>query len=144
MSAGPDLTVSNRRRRILQGTANDDGYPNPPGFTTETWSLVSGPGTATFADSTAAETTAAFSEPGTYVLRLSSSDSALTVADDVTVEVGPASETNVAPSVFAGSGPDGRAAGLGHPERLHERRQPAEPSRRQHGGLDQGQRTRGR
>ena len=103
VSAGPDLTVKQPSSAILQGTASDDGFPNPPGFTTEKWSLVSGPGTATFANSTAAETTATFSEPGTYVLRLSSSDSALAMADDVTVEVNPASETNAAPSVFAGA-----------------------------------------
>jgi hypothetical protein len=34
------------------------------------WSMVSGPGTVTFANPAALSTTATFSIPGTYVLRL--------------------------------------------------------------------------
>jgi hypothetical protein len=87
VSAGPDLTVKQPSSAILQGTASDDGFPNPPGFTAENWSLVSGPGTATFANSTAAETTATFSEPGTYVLRCRADDGALVGDEEVTIVV---------------------------------------------------------
>ena len=75
----------------LDGTVTDDGLPNPPGATTPTWSKVSGPGTVTFGNADAVDTTATFSAAGTYVLRLSATDSALSAADDVTVTVSPAS-----------------------------------------------------
>ena len=48
---------------------------------------MSGPGTVTFANPAALSTTATFSAAGTYVLRLSVSDSLLTATDDVTVVV---------------------------------------------------------
>ncbi len=102
VSAGPDQTVTLPSSAILQGTVKDDGLPNPPGFTTSSWTKVNGPGTVTFGDATAASTTASFSAAGTYLLRLTGSDSALTSADDVTVAVSPQSTTNTAPSVFAG------------------------------------------
>jgi hypothetical protein len=102
VSAGPDLAVTQPSSAILRGTVTDDGLPNPPGFTTSSWAQVSGPGTATFTDPTADETTADFSAAGTYVLRLSATDSALTTADDMTVVVSAATPTNKAPSVFAG------------------------------------------
>ncbi|MEX0933631.1 MAG: right-handed parallel beta-helix repeat-containing protein [Candidatus Paceibacterota bacterium] len=54
---------------------------------TTTWSKVSGPGTVTFANSSSTSTTATFSQSGTYVLRFSASDGALSVTDDVTVVV---------------------------------------------------------
>jgi hypothetical protein len=54
---------------------------------TTTWSEVSGPGTVSFADPSAVSTTASFSEAGTYVLRLSADDSALTSSDELTVSV---------------------------------------------------------
>ena len=54
---------------------------------TAAWSKVSGPGTVTFTDATAASTTATFSAAGSYVLRLTGNDGALTASDDVTVTV---------------------------------------------------------
>ena len=65
----------------------------------------SGPGTVTFADPTSADTSATFSAAGTYVLRLTGNDSALTSADDVTVTVNPASgrRPTLAPTVNAGA-----------------------------------------
>ena len=61
----------------------DDGQPNPPAAVTTTWSKVSGPGTVTFGNANAVTTTATFSTSGTYVLRLTASDSALQTTDDV-------------------------------------------------------------
>jgi len=52
------------------------------------WTLVSGPGVVTFGNSNAVSTTAEFSTPGIYTLRLTASDGALTVTDDVAINVG--------------------------------------------------------
>ena len=71
----------------LDGTVNDDGLPIPPGAVTTTWSRVSGPGTVTFGNANAVDTTASFSAAGTYVLRLTASDGQLSASDDVTVQV---------------------------------------------------------
>jgi hypothetical protein len=48
---------------------------------------VSGPGTTTFGNVNAVDTTATFSTSGTYVLRLSATDGQLSASDDVTVVV---------------------------------------------------------
>jgi hypothetical protein len=50
---------------------------------------VSGPGTVTFGNASAVDTSASFSQAGTYVLRLSADDSALTGTDEVTITVQP-------------------------------------------------------
>jgi hypothetical protein len=92
VNAGPDLVVSGNA--VLDGTVSDDGLPNPPGAVTTTWSQVSGPGTVTFANASAIDTTASFSLPGTYQLRLSANDSTLTANDNVSVQVNPSSSAD--------------------------------------------------
>ena len=87
VSAGPDRAVKMPTSAVLDGTVTDDGKPKPPGATTVTWSKVSGPGGVVFAHPKDADTTAAFDTAGTYVLRLTASDSQLTVKDEVTVVV---------------------------------------------------------
>jgi hypothetical protein len=72
---------------ILDGTVYDDGQPNLPGAVTTLWSQVSGPGTVTFADPNAVDTMASFSIAGTYVLRLTADDGALSAFDELTVTV---------------------------------------------------------
>ena len=62
---------------------------------------LSGPGTVTFADATAVDTTASFTVDGTYVLRLTADDSALTAFDELTVTVNPVAGNQV-PTVDAG------------------------------------------
>ena len=54
---------------------------------TATWSQVSGPGTATFSNSSSATSDVTFDTDGTYVLRLTADDSALQHTDDVSVTV---------------------------------------------------------
>ena len=71
----------------LDGTASDDGLPNPPAATSVTWSKVSGPGAVTFGDASAVDTTATFTAAGSYVLRLTATDGRATTIDDVTVVV---------------------------------------------------------
>jgi K319-like protein len=72
---------------VLTGTATDDGLPVPPGALTYTWSKVSGPGTVQFGPNTL-NSSAGFSAEGTYVLRLTVSDGALTTTDDITITLG--------------------------------------------------------
>jgi hypothetical protein len=85
--AGADQTITLPAAATLNGSANDDGLPMPPSLLTLTWSKISGPGTVTFANASALNTTASFSTAGTYVLRLTASDSASSASDDLTVTV---------------------------------------------------------
>ncbi|MCL7420197.1 MAG: Ig-like domain-containing protein [Methylobacter sp.] len=87
VAAGPDQFISASADALLDGTVADDGLPNPPGQVTTTWSKVSGPGTVTFGNASAVDTTASFSSPGVYVLRLTASDSQLSGSDDVQINV---------------------------------------------------------
>ena len=89
----PDTSVT------LNGSGVDDGLPACGGSLTYVWTKVSGPGTVTFAPANAAVTTATFSTPGVYVLRLTGSDSELTNFDEVTVRF---NQPNQAPVVNAG------------------------------------------
>jgi hypothetical protein len=85
--AGPDQPVTLPASASLDGTVSDDGLPNPPGVLTTTWSKVSGPGNVSFGNASAVDTTATFSLPGAYVLRLTADDSELTDSDDVAINV---------------------------------------------------------
>ncbi|HLK93574.1 MAG TPA: hypothetical protein VKZ18_27025 [Polyangia bacterium] len=101
VNAGPDQTITLPATASLNGTVTDDGLPNPPATFTSTWSVVSGPGTVTFANASNPVTTATFSAAGTYDLRLTANDSALSASDDLIVTVN-AAATNTAPVVNAG------------------------------------------
>jgi hypothetical protein len=85
VNAGADQNVVLPGTASLAATVSDDGLPNPPSALTLTWSKVSGPGTVSFGSPNASATTATFSTNGTYVLRLTASDSALSSYDDVVV-----------------------------------------------------------
>ena len=61
--------------------------PSRPGRPPSAGRKVSGPGAVDFAHPKDADTTAAFDAAGTYVLRLTATDSQLTVKDEVTVVV---------------------------------------------------------
>ena len=77
VNAGANQTITLPSAATLQGTVSDDGLPNPPGAVTTAWSEFSGPGTVTFANAAAVNTTASFSASGTYDLRLTANDGAL-------------------------------------------------------------------
>ena len=98
VDAGPDQTLKLPALAALSGTVTDDALPRGS-VVTVTWSVANGPGAVTFAAPNAAVTTASFSVPGVYSLRLSASDTDLTVSDDVVVTV----LQNEAPSVSAGT-----------------------------------------
>ena len=115
VNAGPDTSVTLPASTNLDGTVSDDGLPTGSSVTSS-WSKVSGPGTVTFGTPEAQDTTASYSAAGTYVLRLTATDGALTSSDDVTVTVNdepapdpapepaPAPDTPVADGVsFVGS-----------------------------------------
>ena len=87
VSAGPDRAVTLPNSAFLDGTVSDDGLP--AGTLTTSWGKFSGPGTVTFANAAAVDTTATFSAAGTYVLRLTAGDGALSSSDDVVVTVSP-------------------------------------------------------
>ncbi len=101
VSAGAAQSVTLPNVATLAGSASDDGLPNPPGALNISWSKQSGPGIVGFSAPTSLNTTASFSLPGTYILRLSASDGALSASADVTVSV--VSGSNLAPLVNAGS-----------------------------------------
>ena len=86
VSAGDDQSVVLPNAASLDGTVSDDGLPSG-GTLTQKWSEASGPGTVTFADATKQDTTATFSEAGTYELQLTASDGEKTGSDRVTVTV---------------------------------------------------------
>lgn len=77
----PDIIV------ILDGSATDDGLPDPPADLTYLWTKISGPGTVVFADATDPTTTATIDAVGTYVLRLTADDSNRTGSNDITIVV---------------------------------------------------------
>jgi PKD repeat protein len=103
VNAGSNQTITLPAAASLNGTVSDDGLPNPPGAVTVSWSMDSGPGTVTFANPAAATTTATFSAAGTYVLRLTANDGALTASATVSITVNPAAPVNQPPVVSAGS-----------------------------------------
>ena len=80
---GPLIAAANGI--IVSAQIADDGTP---AATTQTWSCVSGPGIATIETPNAPTTAVTFSTPGTYVLRISATDTQFTVSDQVTVVVG--------------------------------------------------------
>lgn len=96
-NAGTDQNVTIAAGADLNGSATDDGLPDPPADLTYSWAKLSGPGTVTFDDNTDPLTHADFSVSGVYVLRLTVSDSHLSDTDDVTVNV------NAAPTANAGA-----------------------------------------
>jgi len=86
VDAGPDQAITLPANAALSATVTDDALPTGSVLTTA-WSTVSGPGTVTFGSPNAVGSTASFSTPGAYVLRLTASDGELSTTGDVTVTV---------------------------------------------------------
>lgn len=86
--AGMDDTVTLPDTASLNGTINDDGA------FTSLWTKISGPGSVTFGDDTAIDTTATFGAAGSYLLRLTADDGEFVVSDDVAITVNAAAMPN--------------------------------------------------
>ena len=84
--AGPWVNV------VLSGNVTDDGLPDEFSLV-RNWSKVSGPGEVTFANPAASATGASFTATGSFVLRLSATDSDLSSADEVSIQVLPPETT---------------------------------------------------
>ena len=84
VNAGEDQVIPYPTRATLNGYVSDDGLPRNNELSC-TWTKVSGPGEVVFAEPHAAVTRASFSDPGTYVLRLSATDGPKSASDQVTI-----------------------------------------------------------
>ena len=80
----------------IAGSVADDGRPGP--YTVQ-WSQITGPGTVSFGDASAADTTVTFPVAGTYGLRLTADDGELTGWTTLAVEVADPQPANTAPVV---------------------------------------------
>ncbi len=103
VNAGPDLgaTLAGASVQVaLNGSASDDGQPAGSTLAT-TWSRTSGPAAVAFANATSPTTTASFTQPGIYILRLTASDGELSDSDEMTVTVTAAGGGGVAVSLPA-------------------------------------------
>ena len=97
VNAGGPLTLTVPGTIQLSGQASDDGLPLNSTLAT-TWSIVSGPSSVTFTNAHLLNTSALLPVPGTYILRLTGTDSQLSSTSDVTITVGsPATISSVAP-----------------------------------------------
>ena len=90
VNAGSDaLVVLSNSIASLDGDVSDDGLSGMA--LTTSWSVSSGPGVVTFADSSSIDTTAMFSDSGVYQLRLQADDGEFVSFDEVMVTVDPVS-----------------------------------------------------
>jgi hypothetical protein len=98
VNAGPDQSAVSGTTIDLDATVSDDGLPS--NTLTYSWSKVSGPGNVSFGNASMVDTTASFSEVGSYVLQLVASDGELSDNDSLSVTI---SAANQAPQVNAGA-----------------------------------------
>ncbi|WOO39509.1 PKD domain-containing protein [Rubellicoccus peritrichatus] len=101
VDAGPDQSVIIGNGAFLDATVTDDGLAPGDPTPTSTWTQISGPGTVTFADANAVDTTVTFPATGTYELELTATDGVLSSSDSVTITV-TEQPVNTAPVVDAG------------------------------------------
>lgn len=87
VDAGADLAGTVGEPVALAAVFQDDGLPTPPGVPAFLWTKESGPGAVIIADPETWVTSATFEAPGTYVLRLTATDSVTSVFDEVTVTI---------------------------------------------------------
>ena len=86
VNAGQDQSVVLPANASLNASVTDDGLPAPSTLTVN-WTQQSGPDTATIITPNGADTAVSFPTAGTYVFRLTATDTALSAFDEVTVNV---------------------------------------------------------
>ncbi|MFC1612035.1 hypothetical protein ACFL6C_13820, partial [Myxococcota bacterium] len=96
VEAGESFKVTPGGAARLQGEVEDDGFPDATVLSS--WSTVSGPGPAVFADVNDPTTQVTLNLAGEYLLRLTAHDGELSAFDDVVAISG----ENAAPDVNAG------------------------------------------
>ena len=99
VSLGPDQTITLPASATLTANASDDGLPS--NTLTYQWSVLSG-SNVTLSSTDTATTTASFVTAGTYTIRLTVSDGALSASADIKITVNDVSATN-APAPTTGS-----------------------------------------
>lgn len=99
VNAGQDQSATFPASVNLNSTVTDDGLPSPAKLTIQ-WSKLSGPGTVTFANPAAEDTTATFSLDGNYILQLMANDGEQTANDLVNITL---IRANQPPIVDAGA-----------------------------------------
>jgi len=85
VNAGPDEVIPINEVLNLSAQVTDDGLPNDT--LNGSWSSSSGPGTVTFGETSATNTTATFSATGDYELQYEISDGELAASDTLSVGV---------------------------------------------------------
>ncbi len=103
VNAGSDQLITLPASAVLNASVADDGLPTSPGAVSVNWTMVSGTGTATFSNAGSAAATASFSKAGTYLLRLTATDGALSACDELVVTVIAAEPVPSAPINLAAS-----------------------------------------
>ena len=113
VNAGDDQTITDFSV-FLDATVTDDGLPNPPAGLTFNWSQVSGPGTATFSNANAEDTTVTLPDGvfGEYVFSLDANDSELSTSDEITVTVTEPTEPTAFSTILVSSTSDGTVGGV--------------------------------
>jgi Malectin domain len=86
VTAGANQAITLPANAALAGQVIDAGSPSAP--ITIAWSKVSGPGTVSFGNAAAAQTSAAFATAGTYVLQIAAANPKLSASAQVTITVG--------------------------------------------------------
>ena len=99
VNAGEDKTVETGVPFTLAAEVIDTDGPSPA---TSLWTLIEGPGSSVFENSSAPETQVTIHEPGKYVFKLTGTDGLITMADTVEIIAKiKESQTNI--SIDAGS-----------------------------------------
>ena len=83
--ASKSTIISTANGLVLSATASDDGLPLP---LTYAWTQIFGPGITTFGTPAAPTTTATFTAPGVYCLRVTVDDGQFTASDEIFVQNG--------------------------------------------------------
>ncbi|MCB1755127.1 MAG: hypothetical protein KDJ38_06375 [Gammaproteobacteria bacterium] len=100
VDAGPDQSLGSGDKLTLNGAVQDDGLP--ANSLSTSWSKTSGPGSVSFSNAASLSSQVEFSQPGSYQLKLTASDGALTGSDSINIVVQEASSAATAYRINVG------------------------------------------